>query len=245
MSDVPDTRGEAAGRYLDTVSELLARARAGNRAAIVQAADVVARTVAADGIIRLFGSGHSHLLALEAAGRAGGFAGVEVIVDPGMGRAETLEGYGTILVRDQSWEPRDCLFVISHSGRNPAPIEVALAGRAAGLTTIALTAVDYSRASVSRHSSGRRLFEVCDLVLDTAGVPGDAAISIPGARVPTGAVSTVVGAALLDAVLVEAVAALVRMGVEPPLVRSYNLDGSEAHNDALFGRYRGRVTRAI
>ncbi len=245
MPELPGPKGEAAGRYLDTVSELLARARAANGAAIVRVADVVARTVAADGIIRLFGSGHSHLLALEAAGRAGGFAGVDVIVDPGMGRAEKLEGYGSILVHEQVWEARDCLFVISHSGRNPAPIEVALAGRSAGLTTIALTALDYSRASAPRHSSGKRLFEVCDLVLDTVGVPGDAAVVIAGAPVPTGATSTVVGAALLDAVLVEAVAELVRMGVEPPLVRSYNLDGSEAHNSAMFGRYRGRVTRAI
>jgi uncharacterized phosphosugar-binding protein len=245
MPEPPGARGEAAGRYLDTIAELLARARSANDDAIVGAAGVVARTVAADGIIRLFGSGHSHLLALEAAGRAGGFAGVDVLIDPGMGRAETLEGYGSILVREQLWEARDCLFVISHSGRNPAPIEVALAGRGAGLTTIALTALDYSRASASRHSSGRRLFEVCDLVLDTVGVPGDAAVALPGAPVPTGATSTVVGAALLDAVLVEAVAELVRMGVEPPLVRSYNLDGSEAHNAAMFGRYRGRVTRAI
>ncbi len=245
MPEIPSVRGEAAGRYLDAVSELLARARAANGPAIVQAADLVAHTVAADGIIRLFGSGHSHLLALEAAGRAGGFSGVDVIVDPGLGRAETLEGYGSILVRDQVWEARDCLFVISHSGRNPAPIEVALAGRSAGLPTIALTALDYSRASTSRHSSGKRLFEVCDLVLDTVGVPGDAAIAIAGAPVPTGALSTVVGAALLGAVLVEAVAELVRIGVEPPLIRSYNLDGSEAHNAAMFGRYRGRVTRAI
>ena len=245
MPELSGAPGEAAGRYLDTVSELLGKARAANGAAIVQAAGIVALTVAADGIIRLFGSGHSHLLALEAAGRAGGFAGVDVIVDPGMGTAETLEGYGSLLVRDQAWEARDCLFVISHSGRNPAPIEVALAGHRAGLTTIALTALDYSRASASRHSSGRRLFEVCDLVLDTAGVPGDAAVVIAGAPVPTGASSTVVGAAVLDAVLVEAVAELVRMGVEPPLVRSYNLDGSEAHNAAMFGRYRGRVTRVI
>jgi uncharacterized phosphosugar-binding protein len=248
---VPQTldpgRGPGAGAdlFFDTVTDQLARARAANRDAINRTADMIAATVRADGIVYLFGSGHSALLALEAAGRAGGFAGVQPIWDPAIGRAEQVEGYGSILVREVNWEPRDCLFVISHSGRNPAPIEVALAGKAAGLPVAAITALDYSRASVSRHSSGRRLFEVVDFVLDTLGVPGDAAVTVEGLAVRTGPTSTIVGAALLDAAIVEAVSLLVAAGMEPPLVRSYNLEGSNPINARANARYRGRVVKVI
>jgi uncharacterized phosphosugar-binding protein len=206
---------------------------------------MVAETVRGDGIVYLFGSGHSALLALEAAGRAGGFAGVQPIWDPAIGRAEQVEGYGSVLARELNWEPRDCLFVISHSGRNPAPIEVAMAGKAAGLPVVGITALDYSKASSSRHSSGKRLFEVVDDVIDTCGVPGDAAIAIDGVAVRTGPTSTIIGAALLDAVIVEAVAILAAAGVEPPLVRSYNLEGSDPINARASARYRGRVVKVI
>ena len=234
--DPSNGSGAGADLFLDTVTAQLAEARAVNGDAIRRAAEMVAATVRGDGIVYLFGSGHSALLALEAAGRAGGFAGVQPIWDPAIGRAEQVEGYGSVLVRDLGWEPRDCLFVISHSGRNPAPVEVALAGKAAGLPVVGITALDYSRSSVSRQSSGKRLFEVVDLVLDTRGVPGDAAVSIQGVAVKTGPTSTIVGAALLDAVIVEAVAILAAAGVEPPLVRSYNLEGSDPINERANAR---------
>jgi uncharacterized phosphosugar-binding protein len=248
---VPETRGHAgtpgsgADAFLDTVTDMLARARASNGDAIRRAARMVATTVQGDGIVYLFGSGHSALLALEAAGRAGGFAGVQPIWDPAIGRAEQVEGYGAVLASEVNWEPRDCLFVISHSGRNPAPIEVAMAGKAAGLPVAGITALEYSKASVSRHSSRKRLFEVVDFVIDTCGVPGDAAVSIDGVALKTGPTSTIIGAALLDAVLVEAVAVLAASGVEPPLVRSYNLEGSDPINARANARYRGRVVKVI
>lgn len=239
------TSGSGAETFLDTVTDMLARARAANGDAIRRAARMVATTVQGDGIVYLFGSGHSALLALEAAGRAGGFAGVQPIWDPAMGRAEQVEGYGSVLAGEVNWEPRDCLFVISHSGRNPAPTEVAMAGKAAGLPVAGITALDYSKASVSRHSSGKRLFEVVDFVIDTCGVPGDAAVSIEGIALKTGPTSTIIGAALLDAAMVEAVAVLAASGVEPPLVRSYNLDGSDPINTRANARYRGRVVKII
>jgi uncharacterized phosphosugar-binding protein len=234
-----------AARYFDAIEERLADLRRANASSIPAAAAIVADTVERDGIIRLYGSGHSQLLALEAVGRAGGYAGVHVIFDPGWGRAEQIEGFAATLLRDEVFEPGDCLIVISNSGRNPAQIEVAMAGRAAGLPIIAVTALDYARHSRTRHSSGRSLHELADVVLDTCAPPGDAILEVEGAAVPTGATSTVLGAALLNAVLVESVAELVRRGIEPPLVRSYNLDGSEAHNERVMARYRGRVRPTI
>jgi uncharacterized phosphosugar-binding protein len=180
---------------------------------------------------------------MEAAGRAGGLAAVEVIYDPVFGKAETLEGYAGTLLRDGVYvlEPPDCLIVISNSGRNPAPIEMALLGRDAGIAVIVVTAVDFAKTVGSRHSSGMHLYELGDVVLDTCGEVGDAAVRVDGAPAATGASSTVVGAALLNAMLVQAVAELVRRGVEPPIFVSQNLDDYRERNDALRARYRGRV----
>lgn len=227
--------------YFDVLDATLARVRESNRDSIPAAARLIADTVAADGIVHAFGSGHSQLLAIELAGRAGGLAPVEVILDPGQGKAETLEGYAATLLRDYELSEGDCLVVISNSGRNPSPIEMAMHARDSGLTVIAVTAADFSRSVSSRHSSGRRLLDVADVVLDTCGASGDAAVHIDGAPADVGPTSTVVGAALLNAVMVEAVAELVRRGIDPPVLVSQNTDNFKEHNEALRLRYRGRI----
>ncbi len=250
MATMPDEAADAgagteaaatASRYLDAIDELLARARRSNQESIPAAAAIVATTVERGAIIQTFGTGHSQLLALEVAGRAGGYAGVQVIFDPGMGRSEQVEGFATTLLRDLVWGPNDCLIVVSNSGRNPAPIDIALEGRRAGLPLIAVTALDYSRSSQSRHSSGKRLFELADVVLDTCGAPGDAAIQLEGSSLRVGPTSTVVGAALLQAVLAAAAEELLLRGLQPAVFRSQNTDDAAANNDALRARYRGRV----
>lgn len=228
-------------RYFQALDEILARVRVANQDSIAGAAAIVADTIAADGIVHAFGSGHSQLLAIELAGRAGGLAGIQVILDPGQGKAETLEGYAATIVRDYTFEPRDCLIVISNSGRNPSPIEMAMIGREHGMKVIAVTAADFSRSVSSRHSSGRRLLDLADVVLDTRGAAGDAAVHIAGAPADVGPTSTVVGAALLNAVMAEAVAELVRRGVPPPLLVSQNTDNFAEHNEALRRRYAGRI----
>jgi uncharacterized phosphosugar-binding protein len=227
--------------YFVAVQEILSRVREANRQTIKAAASVVADTVADDGIVHAFGSGHSQLLAIELAGRAGGLAAIQVITDPGGGRAEGLEGYAATLLRDYELESRDCLIVISNSGRNPSPIEMAMLGRERGLKVIAVTAADFSRSVSSRHSSGRRLLDVADVVLDTCGVAGDAAVHVDGAPADAGPTSTVVGAALVNAVAVEAIAEMVRRGIVPPVLVSQNVDDFAEHNEALRQRYRGRI----
>jgi uncharacterized phosphosugar-binding protein len=227
--------------YFQAVEEILARVLESNRLSIPQAAGIIADTVAADGLVHAFGSGHSQLLAIELAGRAGGLAGIQVILDPGQGKAETLEGYASTIAGDYLFEARDCLIVISNSGRNPSPIEMAMIGREHGMKVIAVTAADFSRSVPSRHSSGRRLLDVADVVLDTHGAAGDAAVHVDGAPADVGPTSTVVGAALLNAVMAEAVAELVRRNVPPPILVSQNTDNFAEHNEAVRRRYAGRI----
>jgi uncharacterized phosphosugar-binding protein len=228
-------------QYFQAVEAILARVRETNRESIPAAAGILADTIAADGIVHAFGSGHSQLLAIELAGRAGGLAGIQVILDPGQGKAETLEGYAATIARDYSFAARDCLIVISNSGRNPSPIEMAMIGREHGMKVIAVTAAGFSRSVSSRHSSGRRLLELADVVLDTEGAAGDAAVHIQGAPADVGPTSTVVGAALLNAAMAEAVAELVRRHVPPPILVSQNTDHFAEHNEALRQRYAGRI----
>jgi uncharacterized phosphosugar-binding protein len=228
-------------RYFDAVDAILGRVRDANRSSIPAAASVIADTIGSDGIVQAFGSGHSQLLAIELAGRAGGLAAIQVILDPGQGKAETLEGYAATLLRDYELESRDCLIVISNSGRNASPIEMAMIGREHGLKVIAVTAADFSRSVSSRHSSGKRLLDVADVVLDTCGAAGDAAVTLDGLQIDVGPTSTVVGATLLNAVMVEAIAELIRRGMEPPVLVSQNVDGSAEHNAELRARYRGRI----
>jgi uncharacterized phosphosugar-binding protein len=228
-------------RYFDALDSLLARVREANRESMPAGASIIADSIAADGIVHAFGSGHSQLLAIELAGRAGGLAAIQVILDPGQGKAETLEGYASIVVKDYQLESRDCLIVISNSGRNPSPIEMAMIGRERGLKVIAVTAAEFSRSVSSRHSSGRRLLDLADVILDTCGAAGDAAVHIEGAPAEAGPTSTVIGAALLNAVMVEAIAELVRRGIEPPVLVSQNVDAYAEHNEALRRRYGARI----
>ena len=239
------TPGAAADRYLAAVSGDLTAAGAANRDSLVAAARILEDTIAADGIVHVFGSGHSQLLAMELSGRAGGLAGVNVIYDRAFGAAESVEGYAETLLREVVFARSDCLIVISTSGRNAAPVEMALLGRRADLAIIAVTALELSRSATPHHPSGKRLFEIADAVLDTATRPGDAAVEIAGVAVLTGPTSTVIGAALLHAAVASAVEALSRRGVEPPILRSNNVEGGREYNAALRDRYAGRVHTPI
>jgi uncharacterized phosphosugar-binding protein len=154
-----------------------------------------------------------------------------------------MEGYGLVALSQQDLRAGEVMVVISTSGRNPVPVDVALEARRRGLKVVALTSVAYSRAAKSRHSSGKVLCDVADVVIDTCGVPGDAVLGLPGVAVKFSPVSTVIGAAVLNAVMARVVELLVERGVEPPIFLSGNLDGADARNMALVEKYRARAGR--
>jgi len=118
------------------------------------------------------------------------------------------------------------------------PVQLALDARDAGVYTIAITSVTYSSAETSRHPSGKRLFEVCDLVIDNHGCIGDAELEIEGFDGKVSPTSTVTGAAIINAIVAEAVAEFVARGVEPPVFMSANLDGGDEYNARIMERYR-------
>jgi uncharacterized phosphosugar-binding protein len=237
--------------YLDAIAMHMHTLRTQASHALATGAAWAADTVEADGIIRVFGSGHAGILADETFYRAGGLACVSPIRIPGLlttvrpitaaTERERRDGYATHSLENQRLDPGDLVVVHSASGRNAAPVEVALWARERGARTIGITSVAFSQAGSPRNALGRRLHEMVDLVIDTGMPPGDAAVRLPGLAVPVGPTSTILGAAAVHALLSEACRLLVERGVEPPVFTSSNIDGGDERNRALLERYAGRV----
>jgi uncharacterized phosphosugar-binding protein len=223
--------------YLDIVAERVQRIKEADGEAICKAAALVGETLINGHMVYTFGSGHSQLLAMEIHARAGGLYPVQAIIDPLKGKAEKLEGFGTILVEYAPYKEGDLLFVISNSGRNPEPIEVAMDARSKGVKVIVLTSMEHTRSVTSRHSSGKKLFELGDVVLDSFVPAGDASMTYKGLKPKAGALSTVLGATVLNAVVAEAIQYLLDHKYEPPILMSANLDGSDEHNKAVLKRF--------
>ena len=223
--------------YLDLVCTLLQNMKTTQGEAIGEAAALVGDTILSGGLVYTFGSGHSQLLSQEVHARAGGLYPVMQIVDPLWGRAERLEGLGEIFLKGLPLKAGETIFVISNSGRNPEPIEVATLARQMGLHVIVVTSLTHSKSVTSRHSSGKKLYELGDVVLDTGAPAGDACLSFKGLDVKAGAVSTVLGAALLNAVMVEAIQYILDKGGHPPVLMSANLDGNEEYNARVMASY--------
>lgn len=240
----------SAERYLERVQEMMARVKEEQLGALQEAGKLVASAIEADGLIHVFGTGHSHMLVEEGLYRAGGLAPVNAILDTGLmlhegatasSRLERLAGYSSIVAGKHCLEARDLLVVISNSGVNAAPVEMAGIAKEAGLKVIAICSLAYSRVAELKPGVGARLFEVADLTLDNLGDAGDAAVELDGHGLKVGPTSTVVGAALLNAIFVEAVGLLAAKGVEPPVYISSNMPGAADHNRGLVERFRGRV----
>ncbi|MFJ6214263.1 sugar isomerase domain-containing protein [Streptomyces sp. NPDC092296] len=243
---------DLAGQYFDAALSLLRRARDEEAAQVDRAAEVLARTVADGGRVFAFGAGHSSLPAQDVVYRAGGLVlmnllsvpgvtGVDVMPAPLGSALERVSGLATATLDASPARRGDLLFVISLSGRNMMPVELAAHARERGLTVVGLTSLAYPAAVSSRHPSGTYLKDHCDIVLDTKIAVGDGELRIEGAPTTFGPVSTIVTVALMQAVIATAVGRLTEMGVTPPLFRSGNIDGGTEWNAQLLAEQADRV----
>jgi len=223
--------------YLDTLCALLEHMKQTQAEAIQQAAVLVADTIIDGGLVYAFGSGHSQCLSREVHSRAGGLYPVVAINDPMWGKAERLEGYGELLLKGLPLTKGEVIFVISNSGRNPSPIDVAIKAKEMGLHVVAVTSLQHSESQPSRHSSGKKLYQVADIVLDTGAPVGDACMAFQGIPMRAGPASTALGASILNAVMVEAIQYMLDKGEEPPVLISANVEGGDEHNRRIVDRY--------
>ncbi|MFH9107241.1 SIS domain-containing protein [Streptomyces albus] len=250
--EAPTADRSAADDFFDAAIALLQQVRDGEGDAVREAGALLADTVAAGGRVFAFGAGHSSLPAQDTVYRAGGLAVMNLLNIPGavgvdirpatLGSAlERVPGLAAAALDSSPARAGDLLVVISLSGRNALPVELAMNARALGLKVIGITSLAYSRETRSRHTTGTFLKDHCDLVVDSRIALGDAELTAEGVGAPFAPASTVVTSALMQAVVAEATCALARKGIEPPMLRSGNVDGGHDWNARVMDAYADRI----
>lgn len=240
-------------KYFDVIDKLRATIEQEETDHMEQCVDLLYDCILSHGTIYTFGASHAGILSEELYYRAGGLMlfnpifGREIMLDTTpithTSQMERLVGYGTSLAKSKAYfAPGDVLIAHSVSGRNPVTVEIAMAARESGAKVIALTNLSYSKSVTSRHPSGKRLFELADIMLDNHGDVGDAAVAIDGLEQKVSPTSTVVGAIMLNAIVAALTQKLVDGGMKhPPIFYSANLDGGDDLNRQLYDEYRNSI----
>lgn len=241
----------SAQAYFKVAIEALQRLAETQAEAITRAAEALAGAIRDGRCLYAFGATHSFIMVEEMVYRTGGLMlvnpvyphGINLFVRPltATSQLERLHGLGRELLGTVPVRTGDVVIIVSTSGRNPVPIDVAIAARERGAVTVAVTSLAYSGGVGSRHQSGKKLLELCDIVIDNGAPHGDAAAEIPGFPQRVGPLSTVTGCAVVNAMVAETVAILVRQGHEPPVFMSANLDGGDAYNARLLRENAHRI----
>ena len=230
--------------YLGEITAILSRIADEESAALERASAAVSDVICRDGLVHVFGCGHSHLAALDAFYRAGGLACVSPLLDEDLmlhdgaaksSRMEKLPGIAAEAFRRANVDAsRDVLVVISASGKNAAPVEMLRAAKAAGVSTIAVSSSAYRR-------HGAVLLDEADIPIDCKVPYGDAVVQVGDAKM--GGLSTYASLFILNTVLIEGAKGALARGTVPPVYVSGNVEGGARRNIALEERYFGRVKR--
>lgn len=227
--------------YLSKIIDNLQSIEAEEGKALDAAARLVADTIKKDGLIFVFGCGHSHLPGLDAFYRAGGLANVSPLLDTDLmlhngaaksSRMEKMNGIAPEVFRRYGLTDRDVLFVFSASGKNAVPVEMAKTARAAGVPTVAVSSSAY-------FDKGGKLHECADVHIDCKVPYGDACITVGEAKM--GGLSTAAACFILNSCLISGARLALEEGVKPPVYRSGNIEGGREHNVVLEELYMGRV----
>lgn len=239
--------------YFSALIDRLQLVSSSQQEAIKRAGEQVARSLAEGGTWFLFGTGHSHMLAEEAFYRAGGLVSVSPILESALmlhesaiqsSQMERLPNLARLILQERKLTRADVLLIASNSGRNAVPVEMALAAKESGVFTIGVTSMDHTTRVASRAPGGQRLFEVVDVVIDNGAPYGDAAIPLADG-VQMGPVSTVTGAAIVNAIAIEAARALQEGGYPVHTWKSANIDETQVNDDPDYVEAVQRAHRRV
>ena len=229
--------------YLDKITGILGRIEAEESGALERAAGAVADVICRDGLVHVFGCGHSHLAALDTFYRAGGLACVSPVLDEDLmlhdgaaksSRMEKMPGIAAEVYRRHDVKAGDLFVVISASGKNAAPVEMLRAAKADGVKTVAISSSAY-------RAHGAVLLDEADIPIDCKVPHGDAVIEVGAAKM--GGLSTYASLFILNSILIEGAKKALARGVTPPIYVSGNVEGGTARNVVLEARYFGRIKR--
>ncbi len=250
-----------AAAYLDAAAQIIQRVRETQQENLERAAQVCASSIAAGGLVHLFGTGHSRMMVEEMFPRHGSFPGFHPIVElsltyhnPVVGAngqrqamfLEHVEGLAGVILRNFVVRPPDSLLIFSNSGVNQVVVDMALEAKKRGLPVIAVVSLEHCRATPPKHSSGKRLPDVADLVVDTCTPAGDAMVRVEGLDDSVGPGSTIGGAAVVNALKCLVADKLTRLGQPPIVLTSAFFIGDEQSArqfDRCYDDYRSRVQR--
>jgi uncharacterized phosphosugar-binding protein len=256
---MPQPTLSAAQRYRDEAMQRLQPLLDDQRETLARAAQLCTEAIAADGLVHLFGCGHSRMMCEEMTPRQGCFVGWHTIVELGLtfhnaivgpnGLRQTLHlektpGYAEQILRNFAFGPRDVLIVISTSGIREVIIEMAEGARQRGLAVIALVSLAHCEQARPAHASGKKLIDVADVVLDNGAPVGDSLLEIAGCRNKTGPFSTVGGALVMNMLRCEVAQRLMDRGIEPVFLPSHQFAGSRSVEEQLeyfYSQYARRV----
>ncbi|MGM9961218.1 MAG: sugar isomerase domain-containing protein [Allobaculum sp.] len=203
-----------------------------------------------DGVIHVFGCGHSQMFGEELCFRTGGLVPINAIMVPQYNIypkvklsqiMERQEGVAKAVLKTQNPKPQDIMMIVSVSGRNAAGIDMALAAKEMGMKVVAVTSLQYSNNVISRHSSKKMLKDVSDIVLDICGIKGDSVLEDPRVSEKFCSPSTVVAMTLLVGIVGQTIQNLAEQGINPPIWVSGNLDRGDQINDEFIRQYRDRI----
>lgn len=242
--------------FFGKVREQLDRIESTQGPTVDRAAELIAASLRKDGVLQVFGTGHSEALAMELCGRAGGLIPTNKLA---LRDLITFGGQDPSLLADPKaerdpqlarrvWDlapigPADAFVIASQSGGNGSTVEMAQITREEGHPLIAITSLEHSQRITSRHPSGKRLFELADVVIDNAAPYGDAVLDLPGGGKAC-AISSIGNAVIAQLIVAGVTARLLAADVEPPIYLSANIAEGDAHNDVWEARYEGRIRRS-
>ncbi|WP_232664938.1 sugar isomerase domain-containing protein [Pseudonocardia sp. TRM90224] len=244
----------SAAAFAAAAEEAVRRVAAEQAAGVAEAAKLVVEGLRAGGVVQAFGTGHSQALAMEIAGRAGGLVPTNMIAlrdlvllggdPPDVLYSEHLERDPAVarrLYELNAPHPADVFVMASNSGGNGSVVELAQMVKERGHQLIAITSMAHTTRVTSRHPSGKRLFEIADVVLDNGAPYGDAMLTAGDIQVC--AISSITAALLAQMIVAEVVRTMVDADETPPVYISANVPEGDVHNDALEARYAGRIRR--
>jgi uncharacterized phosphosugar-binding protein len=215
---------------------------------IQQSAELCAERIARGGLIFLFGNGHSRMMCEEMTPRQGCYAGFVALVETALSNhaaivganglraplyLENYEGYAEQILRSFHFGPNDAMIVISTSGIRPVVVEMAMGAQARGLPVIAIVSKAHCERAKAAHSSGKKLIDCADLVIDNLCPPGDCVIELEGLEWRTGPVSTITGAMIINMIRCATAESMLQRSVKPVMLPSHQFVGDTSASEQL------------
>lgn len=237
--------------YFDTVIEQMTRQVEEEGANIELAAKYCAESIKKGRVIHVFGCGHSQIFAMEAFYRAGGLVPVNALLIPHLALypkaklstiQERIEGFSQEYLKSENTDPADTMIIASVSGRNAGVVDMALEAKRQEMKVVALNSKEFADHTASRHSSGKKLKDIADVVIDIKCVSGDAAMSIEGLQTHFCGTSTGLGVTVMQAIIAQTVEYCINDGYVPPIYVSSNLDEGDRINAEHIKNYSHLIT---